>query len=382
MHHPAINAAVAVTLEAMEACATQPYHEPSGGGDLRYLQLTVVQEPGGDSPPGPPLVQVVLVWNSAGAAGAAGEAGDGGSRARLEQLASELWERGRGQGGQPLLHSVFANFNPRRDNTILGPDWRLLHGEERGWAALGGAAICYGPGSFMQVNPGAMDACLRAMQGFVPRGAAILDLHAGVGTIGGSGGWVGPVDCWSRLLLCRWIHASRRPCHAAHPPAGLSLAATCQPRSVRFVEISPHGAEPFQLSAARLAAEAREGAAAAESSSGSGGGVELEYIVASAGADPGRWCEGADLAVVDPPRKGLDAATLAFLAGGAAPPGLRRLLYLSCGFPALQRDAAALVGGGHWRLAHAAAFLFFPGTDHIETLAVFERCDTGGDQPR
>lgn len=160
------------------------------------------------------------------------------------------------------------------------------------------------------------------------------------------------------------------------PPAGLSLAATCQPRSVRFVEINPQGAEPFQHSAARLAAEAGAGAAAAQG--GGGGGVELEYIVASAGADPGRWCQGADLAVVDPPRKGLDAATLAFLAGGAAPPGLRRLLYLSCGFPALQRDAAALVGGGRWRLAHAEAFLFFPGTDHIETLAVFERADGGG----
>ena len=193
MHHPAINAAVAVILEAMEACVTQPYDEPSGGGDLRYLQLTVVQEPGG-ALPGPPMVQVVLVWNSARKAG---EAGDGGSGARLERLAAELWRLGRGPGGQPpLLHSVFANFHPRRDNTILGPDWRLLHGEARCWAALGGAAVCYAPGSFMQVNPGAMDACLRAMQGFVPRGAAILDLHAGVGTIGGwlaglLGGWVG-----------------------------------------------------------------------------------------------------------------------------------------------------------------------------------------------
>jgi len=50
----------------------------------------------------------------------------------------------------------------------------------------------------------------------------------------------------------------------------------------------------------------------------------------------------------------------------------RRLVYLSCGYAALERDAAALVAGG-WRVASAEAFTFFPGTDHLETLAVFER---------
>jgi hypothetical protein len=32
-----------------------------------------------------------------------------------------------------------------------------------------------------------------------------------------------------------------------------------------------------------------------------------------------------------------------------------------------------LLGSGRWRLAHAEAFLFFPGTDSLETLAVFDR---------
>jgi tRNA/tmRNA/rRNA uracil-C5-methylase (TrmA/RlmC/RlmD family) len=47
-------------------------------------------------------------------------------------------------------------------------------------------------------------------------------------------------------------------------------------------------------------------------------------------------------------------------------------VYLSCGYAALERDAAALVAGG-WRVAGAEAFTFFPGTDSLETLAVFER---------
>lgn len=98
-----------------------------------------------------------------------------------------------------------------------------------------------------------------------------------------------------------------------------------------------------------------------------------------------------DVLVVDPPRKGLDAAVLAALTqrpsvhhAGEAGTAVqqrqqqqqlsrpRRLLYVSCGFRALMRDADALLAAG-WRLAAARAFVFFPGTDSLETLAVFER---------
>ena len=208
-----------------------------------------------------------------------------------------------------------------------------------------------------------MDAALAAMARHVPHGATICDLHAGVGTI------------------------------------GLSLAATCAPRWVRCVEINGQGLPPFQRSAARLCqqwqarAVAGSGSSLPDSSSsggsssgGSGGSGDsseagqqpqrppaLEYHVAAAGADPGRWCAGAEVVVCDPPRKGLEPALLGWLCSpAAAAAGVRRLLYLSCGFPALQRDAAALVGSGRWRMAGAQAFLFFPGSNHIETLAVFD----------
>lgn len=200
-----------------------------------------------------------------------------------------------------------------------------------------------------------MDAALAAMARQVPPGATICDLHAGVGTI------------------------------------GLSLAATCAPRWVRCVEINGQGRPPFQHSVAHLRQQwqAREAAApsgrssdssgsTADSSIGSGEGSlqpppALEYTVAAAGADPGRWCAGAEVVVCDPPRKGLEPQLLHWLCSPAAPAaGVRRLLYLSCGFPALQRDSAALVASGRWRLAAAEAFLFFPGSNHIETLAVFD----------
>jgi hypothetical protein len=51
---------------------------------------------------------------------------------------------------------------------------------------------------------------------------------------------------------------------------------------------------------------------------------------------------------------------------------LQRLIYLSCGFAALMRDTDVLLSG-EWKLTSATAYFFFPATDSIETLAVFDR---------
>ena len=108
---------------------------------------------------------------------------------------------------------------------------------------------------------------------------------------------------------------------------------------------------------------------------------KVEYFVAAAGSDPERWLHDADVAIVDPPRKGLEPELLEYFCskgdddgGGLGKcPFPQRLIYLSCGFPAFERDAQRLVESGLWKLVSAEAFLFFPGTDHIETLAVFDR---------
>ena len=41
-------------------------------------------------------------------------------------------------------------------------------------------------------------------------------------------------------------------------------------------------------------------------------------------------------------------------------------------FDALERDQAALLNSRRWKLAHAEAHVFFPGSDHVETLAVYD----------
>ena len=76
----------------------------------------------------------------------------------------------------------------------------------------------------------------------------------------------------------------------------------------------------------------------------------------------------AQLCIVDPPRKGLDHEVLTAL-GKRGP---TRLIYVSCGFPAFKRDCLDLLRK-KWRLVHAEGHVLFPGADHVETLAVFDR---------
>ena len=75
-----------------------------------------------------------------------------------------------------------------------------------------------------------------------------------------------------------------------------------------------------------------------------------------------------DLALVDPPRAGLDGETVDALAGT----GARKIAYVSCDPATLARDTAALSERGY-RLVRATPIDLFPQTYHVETLALFER---------
>ena len=182
----------------------------------------------------------------------------------------------------------------------------------------------------------------------------------------------------ARCVSLSWVSSMYRYYHVA----GLSLAASGRCRSVRFLEINPQCEAPFRSAARRMATDA-----------------QLTFRAAAAGSAPDEFLAGTDVVVVDPPRKGLEPALLEALCGppdvedpaswsraqlhmrddGDAAVAMEQtqqphtLIYLSCGFPALERDCAALLRIGRWKLLHCEAFLFFPGTDSLETLAVFCR---------
>ena len=71
----------------------------------------------------------------------------------------------------------------------------------------------------------------------------------------------------------------------------------------------------------------------------------------------------ASLAVLDPPRAGVDRRVIEMLATG-----LRRIAYVSCDPATLARDLGVFAGLG-WRLDDLRAFDAFPMTHHVECVA-------------
>lgn len=125
-------------------------------------------------------------------------------------------------------------------------------------------------------------------------------------------------------------------------------------------------------------------------------GPKTSYMVASAAkALKTGQALGADILIVDPPRKGLEDEVLEELCKPFNPNqpcvespdmltvpdylvhltnDVRTLIYVSCGFDALARDAEKLLSsGGGWQLESATGYILFPGSNHVETLCVFQR---------
>ncbi|RZJ13362.1 MAG: 23S rRNA (uracil(1939)-C(5))-methyltransferase RlmD [Rubrivivax sp.] len=91
----------------------------------------------------------------------------------------------------------------------------------------------------------------------------------------------------------------------------------------------------------------------------------------------------ADRWLIDPPREGAFALAKAVadiaqdpsLAQGWIPP--KRIVYVSCNPATLARDAGLLVNVAGYRCTAASAVNMFPHTAHVESIAVFDRCNVG-----
>jgi tRNA/tmRNA/rRNA uracil-C5-methylase (TrmA/RlmC/RlmD family) len=221
-------------------------------------------------------------------------------------LATELGDR---------LHSLWWNGNAERTNTILGSHWQNLRGPDAVRESVRGAHVFFPPGAFGQSHLELADALVARVHEQVPEGVRVAEYYAGCGPIG--------------LGLLR--RAAR----------------------VVFVESAPDAVRGLAMGIA--ARPEREQVRAA--------------VIAGAAGDALEAREAAQVVIVDPPRRGLDAALATVLAD--EPPPL--LFYVSCDADSFRRDAAQLVGGGRLRLAALEAWSLFPNTEHVETLARFER---------
>jgi 23S rRNA (uracil1939-C5)-methyltransferase len=128
---------------------------------------------------------------------------------------------------------------------------------------------------------------------------------------------------------------------------GLFLAAAGA--RVTLIEIDARAVEAAKMTAARWGIEA------------------IDYVAAPA-EDAVAGLPRLDLAVVDPPRTGLDETTL----GALIERGVPRIVYVSCSPVSYARDAAQLVRAGY-RIERYELFDFYPQTVHVEGLAKFDK---------
>jgi len=261
------------------------------------------------------LVQLSLVWH----ASSRKEAGK-----RLEKFLQELTRR------QDTWYQIWVNYNPASLSVS-----RIFSYEENSWERLEGSEepLCeqldlsipihrphlrFPPQVFRQANLRSFSQIVAALRRFVAPGSRVVEMYGGVGTIG--------------------LHL-----------ADLVSSLTCS-------DENPHNERCFNASVQDLPLKLQK---------------RLQYCPGAAVRHISSLTD-ADVLIVDPPRKGLDEELVTALSRPWTTPSLRLVLYVSCGFPALQRDATRLLQAG-WTVTHAEGFVLFPGADHIETFCVFER---------
>jgi len=213
------------------------------------------------------------------------------------------------------LHSLWFNSHCERSNTVLGLEFVNWCGPASVIERFGGAAIHYPPGAFGQSNFDIAERIVEHVRAQVPENARVAEFYAGVGAI------------------------------------GLSLLPRV--REIRMNEVNPHSLHGMALGIETLDAADR---------------ARVEVVPGMAG-EAIAAASGADVVIADPPRRGLDRGLLEYL--GQEPPEL--FLYVSCGLESFVEDTARLTSGGRLRLRGLTAFNLMPFTEHVETVARFER---------
>ncbi len=336
VHHPSINEAVEFIREAAKEVGVrgyQPAQRREKRADRRRAGADKVKMVGSGTGKAEGelrylqlsleehsgKVQITLVWNCADFK-SAGQ--------NLPRLVKRLRQR------PDLVHSVSANFQPSETNAIFNfkpRAWKLLWGPPVLKQKVGDATFYFKPQIFRQANLAvfANGIIPRVVQN-IPAGAKVAELYSGIGIMG--------------------------------------LNAAAKASEVLCSDSNDYVTEVFDSCVDSLDSEEDRDK------------LFYEALPAEEAVEEGQ-CDDADVLLVDPPRKGLDAGVMDLLLGThpttRTPGSLRTLIYVSCGFEALERDARELLASGLWRIKSADGYVIFPGSNHVETVAVFERA--GGD---
>ena len=227
----------------------------------------------------------------------------------------------------PGFTTLTLSVNTKKGNAVLGDEFITLYGPGYIEDTLCGLNFRLSPRSFYQVNhhqaQRLYDAAIE--QAGITKNDTVLDLYCGVGTI--------------TLAMAR--------------AAGF----------VYGIEVIPQAVEDAKDNAKR------NGIENAEFFCGDAGAAALELKVKGI---------KADVVVVDPPRKGLNADTIEALARFSP----RRIVYVSCDPATLARDVALLKERGY-ALQNAMAADLFPRCAHVESIVCLSKpADTRQTVPR
>ena len=376
VHHPSINRAVEALVKATEKVGTPAFLENSREGGLRYVQLQVERATG--------RICLTLVWNAETLKE---------TQPSLSRLVKELNKQ------EPdLWHSIWCNCNDGLGNNIFSRSlrrWHRLSGPEfireplpvgdQGW-------LYFSPLTFRQGNMDGFDILAIDVAREVPAGSKVCELYAGVGLLG---------------LTALAYHAVGEPlewvrCSDENPANPKSFKRTVESlppnmtgrRQGKFQTKDEDDSDGEGLTLRELAALMESGKPLPEKQRKQQ--EKTSYVVASAGkALRAGQALGAQVMIVDPPRKGLeddvldelckpfnpdqpyvDSASLLTMADEKVnwANDIQTLIYVSCGFDALARDCERLLSSqGDWVLERATGYILFPGSDHVETLCIFKR---------
>ena len=219
----------------------------------------------------------------------------------------------------PGFTTLVLSVNTRKGNAVLGDEFITIHGPGFIEDTLCGLTFRLSPRSFYQVNHHQAQKLYEAAirQAEITKEDTVLDLYCGVGTI--------------------------------------TLAMASAAGKVIGVEVIPQAVEDARDNAKRNSIQN------AEFFCGDAGQAALELE---------KQGIQADVVVVDPPRKGLNADTIEALARFAP----RRIVYVSCDPATLGRDTALIKERGY-TVKNAMAADLFPRTVHVESIVTFTRND-------
>lgn len=209
-----------------------------------------------------------------------------------------------------LFHSIWLNIHPKISNTIFSDDWIHFSGEKVFFQKILDLSFAFHPASFSQVNIPLFEKMLLSIKESLPQNVKALELYAGNGVI------------------------------------SLSLIDQCQ--EAFLVEKNPYSFISFQETIKGFPQKTQE-----------------KVVFCSSSLEELQDFPESDTLLVDPPRKGLQNSI----------PDLtpfKRIIYISCHFPSFAQDSEKLEKMG-FSLKKAEGYLFFPGSNHIEILGIFER---------